>query len=46
MLQGWANCGLHENLSLPEKNEFIPTNFDLVARESEVGILVTMANKV
>lgn len=34
-LQGWANSGLHENLSLPEKNEFIPTNFDLVARETE-----------
>ena len=36
-LQGWANCGLHENLTLPEINEFIPTDFELVPREQEVS---------
>ena len=34
-------CGLHENLSLPEISEFIPTDFELVPREQEVGILLT-----
>lgn len=34
-LKGWANCGLHDNLSLPEINEFIPTDFELVPREQE-----------
>ncbi|ELU09335.1 hypothetical protein CAPTEDRAFT_155510 [Capitella teleta] len=33
-LQQWRNAGLNGNLTLPEKNEFIPTNFELVAREA------------
>ena len=36
-LKGWANSGLHDNLSLPEINEFIPTDFELVPREQEVN---------
>lgn len=32
-LQQWDSCGLHENLKLPARNEFIPTNFDLSERE-------------
>ena len=31
-------CGLHENLRLPDRNEFIPVNFDLAPREAEVGV--------
>ncbi|XP_052226154.1 insulin-degrading enzyme-like isoform X2 [Dreissena polymorpha] len=34
-IKTWENCGLHEALSLPEVNEFIPTNFDLVPQEME-----------
>ncbi len=29
----WSNCGLHENLRLPDKNDFIPTDFSLVERD-------------
>ncbi|KAL8568009.1 hypothetical protein ACOMHN_029184 [Nucella lapillus] len=31
----WSNCNLHENLRLPDRNEFIPSNFDLFPREPE-----------
>jgi insulysin len=34
-LQKWTNAGTHENLKLPTRNEFIPTNFDLSEREKE-----------
>lgn len=34
-LQAWQTCGLHDNLQLPRENEFIPTNFELVPRETE-----------
>ncbi|XP_045188841.2 insulin-degrading enzyme-like [Mercenaria mercenaria] len=34
-LKMWDTCGFHENLSLPAVNEFIPTNFDLVSRETD-----------
>ena len=36
--QHWATCGLHENLRLPDRNEFIPVNFNLAPREAEVGV--------
>ena len=36
--QGWKACGFHENLRLPDHNEFIPVNFDLAPREAEVGV--------
>ncbi|XP_070209984.1 insulin-degrading enzyme-like [Littorina saxatilis] len=35
ILEVWRSCGVHENLRLPDRNEFIPTNFDLVPREAE-----------
>ncbi|XP_052772336.1 insulin-degrading enzyme-like [Mya arenaria] len=31
----WETCGVSDKLSLPEINEFIPTNFELVPRETE-----------
>ncbi|KAK3095847.1 hypothetical protein FSP39_019946 [Pinctada imbricata] len=34
-IQKWSSCGMNENLRLPNRNEFIPTNFDLVKREPE-----------
>ncbi len=37
-LQMWGNAGLHENLHIPEPNEFIPTNFDLAPRDPEVPL--------
>uniref|UniRef100_A0A0B7AYG5 Insulin-degrading enzyme n=2 Tax=Arion vulgaris TaxID=1028688 RepID=A0A0B7AYG5_9EUPU len=33
----WSECSLNTNLRLPAKNEFIPTNFELVPREC-VGV--------
>ena len=33
-IQAWASCGLHPNLKLPDKNDFIPTSFGLSARDS------------
>ncbi|XP_071090018.1 insulin-degrading enzyme-like [Haliotis cracherodii] len=35
MIRKWSDCGLHDNLRLPQRNEFIPTNFDIVTREPE-----------
>ncbi|XP_076461437.1 insulin-degrading enzyme-like [Babylonia areolata] len=34
LLEEWKSCGLHDNLRLPDRNEFIPSDFDLVPRES------------
>ncbi|KAK6178603.1 hypothetical protein SNE40_013354 [Patella caerulea] len=34
-LMRWRTCGLHSNLRLPDKNEFIPTQFDLVPTDPE-----------
>ncbi|CAL1547485.1 unnamed protein product [Lymnaea stagnalis] len=34
-MKKWTNCGFQDNLRLPKKNEFIPTNFCLVAADSE-----------
>lgn len=31
----WRNCGENENLTLPQKNDFIPTDFELFPRESD-----------
>lgn len=36
LYQKWRNAGLHENLHIPDKNEFIPTNFDLMTRDEDV----------
>lgn len=33
-VQKWKDCGLCENLHLPPANEFIPTSFELVPKES------------
>ncbi|XP_060579124.1 insulin-degrading enzyme-like, partial [Ruditapes philippinarum] len=41
-LKMWDTCGFHENLSLPAVNEFIPTNFDLVTRETEQNCVPAM----
>lgn len=35
VLQKWSNAGFHENLRLPDRNEFIPTTFDLMPREED-----------
>merc|ERR1712013_956940 len=32
-LDSWNNCGVHEKLRLPDKNDFIPTDFSLTARD-------------
>ena len=32
-IQTWKDCGLHDNLRLPEKNDFIPANFSLTERD-------------
>jgi len=32
-LNSWNKCGMHDKLRLPEKNDFIPTNFSLVPRD-------------
>jgi len=32
-IEAWTNCGLHEKLRLPDKNDFIPTNFSLCSRD-------------
>jgi len=36
-LADWSSCGLHPNLNLPERNEFIPTNFELAARDDSIA---------
>ncbi|XP_048747252.2 insulin-degrading enzyme-like [Ostrea edulis] len=41
-IQKWKNCGLSENLHLPPRNEFIPTNFELVPREKDCSPLPEM----
>ena len=37
-LRKWENAGLHESLRLPDKNEFIPTNFELFPRDENPAI--------
>lgn len=37
VLEKWQNVQPNENLQLPSRNEFIPTNFDLVPREDEMA---------
>jgi len=32
-LDSWSSCGMHEKLRLPDKNDFIPTDFSLVSRD-------------
>lgn len=32
-IQQWRECGRHDKLRLPDKNDFIPTNFSLVDRD-------------
>lgn len=39
LLSKWKNVTLNENLKLPPRNEFIPTNFDLVPAEEEKSSL-------
>ncbi|XP_064466057.1 insulin-degrading enzyme-like isoform X2 [Ornithodoros turicata] len=41
-LQKWREAGTHENLKLPSKNEFIPTNFDACPHEPEYCHLPVM----
>jgi len=33
-IEAWSHCGLHERLKLPDKNDFIPTDFALVERDA------------
>jgi insulysin len=35
LLQRWQDAGLHKNLRIPERNEFIPSNFDILPRDDE-----------
>lgn len=35
VMQEWKQAGTHENLKLPPRNEFIPSNFDLYSCEPE-----------
>ena len=32
-IQSWSRCGLNEKLRLPDRNDFIPTNFSLTERD-------------
>ena len=32
-IQAWKDCGLHDNLRLPDMNDFIPANFSLIERD-------------
>lgn len=41
-IEMWENCGESENLTLPEKNDFIPTDFELVTRETDPASLPEM----
>jgi len=34
----WKDCGTNADLKLPPKNEFIPSNFDLKARDEHVRL--------
>ncbi|KAK2166408.1 hypothetical protein LSH36_39g02052 [Paralvinella palmiformis] len=38
-IKEWSDVGIHDKLCLPDQNEFIPTNFDLLTRESEPTVL-------
>ena len=40
LFQKWKTCGLHENLRLPLLNKFVPTCFDLLPREKNVGYIL------
>ncbi len=31
----WTNAALNEKLQIPEKNDFIPTDFDLAPRDAD-----------
>ncbi|XP_067129485.1 insulin-degrading enzyme [Centruroides vittatus] len=42
VIQKWKLVGTHNNLLLPPKNEFIPTNFELAPREPENSNLPIM----
>ena len=33
-IKAWDSCGVHEKLRLPDKNDFIPTNFELCERDT------------
>lgn len=44
VLQKWRNAGLHENLHIPDKNEFIPTNFDLLTRDEDSNAPLILRN--
>ncbi|XP_014680687.1 PREDICTED: insulin-degrading enzyme-like [Priapulus caudatus] len=39
LIQMWKNAGANENLRMPDANEFIPTNFDLLTRDEEANAL-------
>ena len=36
--QKWSDKSLCDDLHLPERNEFIPTNFDLLPKEDNVKL--------
>uniref|UniRef100_A0A1W7RAD0 Insulin-degrading enzyme n=1 Tax=Hadrurus spadix TaxID=141984 RepID=A0A1W7RAD0_9SCOR len=42
VLSKWSSAGSHNNLCLPTKNEFIPTNFQLATHEQEYSNLPVM----
>lgn len=44
-IQKWKNCGLSENLHLPPRNEFIPTNFEILSREKDSSALPEMVKE-
>ncbi|XP_041369113.1 insulin-degrading enzyme-like [Gigantopelta aegis] len=37
LIEIWNNGGYHENLRLPDRNEFIASNFDITPREAEIS---------
>lgn len=37
----WKNASLNNELHLPERNDFIPTNFDIYPLEDDVSYTVT-----
>ncbi|XP_022253443.1 insulin-degrading enzyme-like, partial [Limulus polyphemus] len=41
-LKEWENAGYNKSFQLPPKNEYIPSNFDLVPRQTEFGNLPQM----
>ena len=44
-LQTWSEAGLNEKFSLPLRNEFIPTNFEVAPREKEGAATPTMVRE-